>query len=128
MARALEVGAAAGLKRTFLDEIDFITALRARSEDLANISPAAACLLHALCRSVETKRANSASAPAALFTEQELRVLDLVARGRSNKCAAQLLDLSVNTVKWHLSHLYSKLGAHSREQAVAIARERGLVE
>ena len=61
------------------------------------------------------------------LTPRELEVLRLVADGRSNKAIAKGLFVSERTVKFHVSSLLAKLGASNRTQAVAIARERGLL-
>ncbi|HWC42695.1 MAG TPA: LuxR C-terminal-related transcriptional regulator [Actinomycetota bacterium] len=62
------------------------------------------------------------------LTEQERRVLRLLAAGRSNAEMAAELFVEQSTVKTHLVHLYSKLGVHSRTQAVARARALGLLD
>jgi LuxR family maltose regulon positive regulatory protein len=62
------------------------------------------------------------------LTERELEVLRLLAAGRSNAELAAELFVEQSTVKTHLLHLYSKLGAHSRTQAVARARALGLLD
>jgi LuxR family maltose regulon positive regulatory protein len=54
-------------------------------------------------------------------------VLALVAAGRSNRRVATELFVGVGTVKTHLYNAYRKLGAHSRTQAVARARELNLI-
>ena len=61
------------------------------------------------------------------LTPQELKVLRLLAAGRSNAEMAAELFVEQSTVKTHLIHLYSKLGVHSRTQAVARARALGLL-
>lgn len=61
------------------------------------------------------------------LSERELEILALVARGRSNKEIAADLVVSVATVKTHLNNTYRKLGASSRTQAIAIARDHGLL-
>ena len=48
------------------------------------------------------------------LTETEARVADLAAAGRSNKEIAAALFMGVSTVEAHLSHVYRKLGIHSR--------------
>lgn len=68
----------------------------------------------------------SASAPDAL-TEREREILRLVAEGRSNREIAEQLIFAVGTVKWYLNQIYGKLGVASRTQAVAQARELGLL-
>jgi LuxR family transcriptional regulator, maltose regulon positive regulatory protein len=62
------------------------------------------------------------------LTEQELKVLRLLAAGRSNAEMAAELFVAQSTVKTHLIHLYRKLDAHSRTQAVARARSLGLLD
>jgi LuxR family maltose regulon positive regulatory protein len=62
------------------------------------------------------------------LTERELEVLRLLAAGRSNAELAAELFVERSTVKTHLIHLYSKLGVHSRTQAVARARALGLLD
>jgi ATP/maltotriose-dependent transcriptional regulator MalT len=70
------------------------------------------------------------SAPSALvepLTARELDVLRLIAAGRSNREIADELFLAVNTVRSYSQQLYGKLAVSSRTQAVARARELGLI-
>jgi LuxR family maltose regulon positive regulatory protein len=62
------------------------------------------------------------------LTERELEVLRLLAAGRSTAEMAADLVVEQSTVKTHLIHLYSKLGVHSRTQAVARARALRLLD
>lgn len=61
------------------------------------------------------------------LTPKELRVLALLVEGYSNSAMAEKLHVSDSTVRTHLRSINSKLDAHSRTQAVAIARKLGLV-
>jgi LuxR family maltose regulon positive regulatory protein len=61
------------------------------------------------------------------LTERELEVLRLLAAGAPNRGIAQQLVVSLDTVKRHVSHLFSKLEVANRTQAVARARELGLL-
>jgi two-component system response regulator DesR len=62
-----------------------------------------------------------------LLTERERDILGLAQRGLPNPQIAQALHLSPGTVRNHLSAIYRKLGVHSRDEALAIAGERGLI-
>jgi LuxR family maltose regulon positive regulatory protein len=62
------------------------------------------------------------------LTERELEILRLIAAGRSNPEIADLLYLSLNTVKWHVRNLYGKLGVSNRVAAAARAQELGLLQ
>ena len=61
------------------------------------------------------------------LTDREQAVLDGLAGGLSAAAIADALFVSLSTVKSHRTSLYRKLGAHSRRDAVAIAREFGLL-
>lgn len=61
------------------------------------------------------------------LSERELEVLELLAEGCSNAEIAKRLIITVGTVKRHVSNIYGKLGVGSRTQAVAYAREIGLL-
>jgi DNA-binding NarL/FixJ family response regulator len=61
------------------------------------------------------------------LTLRERDVLSLLARGHQNKQIARELSVSERTVKFHVGSILSKLGASNRTQAVAAAREHGLV-
>ncbi len=62
-----------------------------------------------------------------LLTEREREILRLVERGLPNPQIAQALHLSAGTVRNHLSAIYSKLGARNKHEALAIAKEQGLI-
>jgi ATP/maltotriose-dependent transcriptional regulator MalT len=61
------------------------------------------------------------------LTPREREILSLLARGYSNKDIATALDLSGDTVKWHLKNLFAKLGANSRRHVVLRARTLGIL-
>ncbi len=61
------------------------------------------------------------------LSERELEVLCLMIQGDSNQKIAETLVLSIDTVKRHVSNIFSKLGVHTRVQAVAQARSLGLL-
>jgi LuxR family maltose regulon positive regulatory protein len=53
--------------------------------------------------------------------------LQLVAQGLSNREIGERLFLALNTIKGHNRHIFSKLGVQRRTEAVARARELGLL-
>lgn len=61
------------------------------------------------------------------ISARELAVLKELAAGHSNKEIAQRLHVSPNTVKTHVARLFEKLEARRRTDAIARARELGLV-
>jgi len=61
------------------------------------------------------------------LTERELEVLRLVAAGTSNRAIAAQLIVTLGTVKKHLNNIFGKLHVESRTQALARARELGLL-
>ena len=61
------------------------------------------------------------------ISRRELKVLEEIAAGRSNKEIAARLGVSPNTVKTHVARLFEKLDARRRTDAIARARELGIV-
>jgi len=61
------------------------------------------------------------------ITRRELEILELIARGLSNREIAEKLFVSENTVKTHSSRLFDKLNAKRRTQAVQLGKELGLI-
>jgi two-component system nitrate/nitrite response regulator NarL len=61
-----------------------------------------------------------------LLTEREREIIQLLARGESNKAIAQTLSISYDTVKQHVRHILTKLNLSSRvKAAVLFAKEGG---
>ncbi len=63
-----------------------------------------------------------------LLTRREIEVLQLAATGHSNKQIAHKLDISEETVKFHVKNTLSKLEANDRTHAVTIAVKRGIIQ
>lgn len=61
------------------------------------------------------------------LSEREIEILQLVAEGLSNQEIGRKLFIGVGTVKWYLTNLYGKLDVANRTQAVARARDLGIV-
>jgi DNA-binding NarL/FixJ family response regulator len=71
-------------------------------------------------------QANAAESPAGL-TRRELEILRLVAEGHSNSQLARMLWVTEQTVKFHLSNIYRKLGVSNRTEASRWAQLNGLL-
>jgi DNA-binding NarL/FixJ family response regulator len=61
------------------------------------------------------------------LTPHEVRLLQLLAEGHNYKTAASELEVSVNTVAFHMKRVYEKLHVHSKSEAVAKALRSGIV-
>jgi non-specific serine/threonine protein kinase len=67
-------------------------------------------------------------APGAALTAREIEVLRLLDQDLSNPQIAERLVVSRRTVDAHLRSIYDKLGVKSRDAAIRVAREQGLME
>ena len=67
-------------------------------------------------------------AKAAGLTERETSILRALARGLSNDEIAKELWVTQQTVKFHLTNIYRKLGVKNRTEATRLAYQQGLVE
>jgi len=100
-----------------------------------NIDPAdlAAVIRQALAGNVFYAGSGPSGAAAAArpewdLTPRETEILRALAEGHSNKQMAQQFWLSEQTIKYHLTNIYRKLGVGSRTEAVRQAYEHGLIE
>ncbi|MFJ8014805.1 response regulator [Streptomyces sp. NPDC096339] len=83
-------------------------------------------LISAYVRTPARARPPAAGVPAEL-TPRELEIWQLLATGLDNAEIARELDISVSTVKNHITGIFGKLGVRDRAQAVIAAYESGLV-
>ena len=140
LAEALTLACPQGYVRVFADEGAPMGALLGRlvaaqrADDTARIVPLGclARILRAFGRKVTPAAATAGAATAVpglvdQLTAREAEVLRLLAAGRANQAIARELVLSLDTVKKHVGHVLDKLGAANRTQAVARARELGLI-
>lgn len=91
------------------------------NQDLCEVLATVTPLLHdTFCRVIASVEASQELIKPqwSLLTERELTVLTWVGRGRSNGEIAELMDISKNTVKHHVSHIMQKLGGINRVQLV----------
>jgi LuxR family transcriptional regulator, maltose regulon positive regulatory protein len=135
LTQALALAEPEGYVRTFVDEgaamgglLSAVLQARQRSHlDAASRVPARylAMLLTAVAK--EARAPTAGEQLTELPSERELEVLAYIAAGESNQEIAGTLFVSTSTVKTHINNLYRKLNVSSRTQAVARAREMGLL-
>jgi LuxR family maltose regulon positive regulatory protein len=126
--RALTLAEPEGYFRFFVNEgkpmAELLTALSHAQEDnrLNNY-------IRKLLNAFDKTKSEPANAQALIdpLSERELEVLRLVADGLSNDEISQKLFLALSTVKGHNLRIFNKLQAKSRTEAVARARELGLL-
>jgi LuxR family maltose regulon positive regulatory protein len=131
---ALTIAASPGFVRVFLDEgetmADLLECYLAShpTEPLATRTnhPARVHARRLLAAFGRASRSTPA-APPEMLSPREVDVLRLLAQGRSNEAIATELVLALSTVKWHVAHIYRKLGVRGRMQAAARARELRLI-
>lgn len=124
LSRAVELAAPEGYRRAFLDEGQGIQQL------LPHVRQIAPAFVDELLFSFHPSKPVPASVEGFMeaLTERELEVLELVAKGLSNREIAEVLYVTLGTTKKHLNNIFSKLYVESRTQAVAKARELGLLK
>ena len=62
-----------------------------------------------------------------ILSEREIEILKKISEGKTNKEIAENLFITLNTVKWHTSNIYSKLSVKNRTEAVREAKKLGLL-
>jgi LuxR family maltose regulon positive regulatory protein len=130
--KALIAGEPGGFVNTFVDEGPPMAQLLYKAAT-AGIAPEYARRLLSAFPVAEPGHAKSPETQAPQtqlvepLSERELEILVLIADGLTNPEIASRLFLSVNTVKAHTRNIYSKLGVHSRTQAVARATALGIL-
>jgi LuxR family maltose regulon positive regulatory protein len=134
LADALALAQPGGFVRIFVDEGPPMAQLLSEAATLGIRPDYAGNLLAAL--EAEAQKHQDAShlspAPSAQplvepLSERELEVLQLIAQGLSNREISERLFLALSTVKGHNRNIYAKLQVQRRTEAVARARELGLL-
>ncbi len=124
-AQAVEAGAAAVMHKS-VPISDIIDAVRRLSAGEQLLAPTEALeMLRFLAE--ERKQDHAAHDAAARLTKREHQVLQALADGANDKEIAQRLCISTDTARNHLVHILSKLGVHSRLQALVFALRHGIV-
>lgn len=116
---AVRAGAAAYLTKGY-DVEQVIGTVRTLVEDGTILSPR-------LAESMLRELSRASSDGGSPLTEREADVLRLTATSHGTRDVAQLLDVSVRTVRNHLSAIYRKLDAHERTEAVVNGVPRGII-
>lgn len=120
-------GGAQGYLLKKIEPRALFTALRGVARGEASLSRTMATkLVSELTR--QGHRAGSRSAPTVGLSPREKEVLELVAKGKSNKEIASALVITENTVKNHLKNILEKLHLENRVQAATFALREGLLE
>lgn len=134
VAAAVHFAAHEGFMRLVLDEGAAVGAMLHRfqsvHEDKPSRDPIVSDYLQRLAQAfgpAPNEIERSARGMAEPLTRKELRALQLLSEGYSNDAMAEKLFVSESTVRTHLRNINAKLGAHSRTQAVSIARKLGLI-
>jgi len=126
--RALSLAEPEGYIRAFVDEGPAMARLLYQAAARGMVPQYSGRLLTAF---PDADTAQTHPTPAARLveplTEREVEIARLIAEGLSNQDVAQKLFLSLSTVKWHTHNIYGKLGVKNRTQAVAKARELGML-
>jgi LuxR family transcriptional regulator, maltose regulon positive regulatory protein len=123
--RALALARPEGLTRIFVDNGCPLAALLAEARRL---SPGHAAHLPETPRNGDTIQAAADAAQTEHLTDREQDILALIAQGQTNRQIADILYLSVGTVKGHINHIFSKLEVQNRTQALLRAHELGLLD
>jgi LuxR family maltose regulon positive regulatory protein len=128
---ALTLAEPGGFVRIFIDEGPPVAELLSEAA-ARGVAPDYVGKLLAVCEVEEHKNKEESALPQSqpLFealSQRELEVLRLIAKGLSNQEIGQRLFLSLNTVKGHNRIIFDKLQVQSRTEAVARARQLGLL-
>ena len=127
--RALRLAEPEGFVRLFVDEGPPMARLLHDAAARGTLPHYTRRLLTAfrLAAPAQTRQPDARSASVKLLSEREREVLHQIAEGLTNREIANRLHLSVYTVKAHARSIYEKLEANNRTQAVAKAREQGVL-
>jgi len=116
---AVQAGAAGYLLKNAQPQ-ELARAVRAAHAGEAVVDP------HIAARLLDSIAQPAGEPPADQLTPREQEVLELIARGLSNKRIARELGIAEKTVKTHAGHVFAKLGVTDRTQAALLAVRTGL--
>jgi LuxR family transcriptional regulator, maltose regulon positive regulatory protein len=126
---ALSLAEPSGYMRTFIDEGNRITGTLRRIITAGKNIAYASKLLDIINAQLPSHSPTSKTTAGLVesLSERELEVLKLIASGKPNKEIGSTLFLAIGTVKKHTNNIFGKLGVESRTQAIARARELGII-
>jgi DNA-binding NarL/FixJ family response regulator len=119
----LQAGASGYVLKT-ADSSELVRAVRAVHRGESALDPSIA---QKVVQQLTSGRRPDAGVAAEPLTRREIEVLDLAARGLTNKAIGQELGISDRTVQGHLANIYGKLGVGSRTEAVTEAIRQGWI-
>jgi LuxR family maltose regulon positive regulatory protein len=127
LGQAVQLAAAENHARPFLGLGESMSELLRSLQRRGESSPFIASLLARFTRRDAIQAAPAPPAPPQVLSKRELELLGLIAAGRSNKEIASQLFISLGTVKRHTVNIFTKLDVQNRTEAVAKARQLGLL-
>ena len=103
---------------------EIVVSIEAVAAGLCVLSPE---IVARLVAGRKPSRQTASGVPFETLTLREIEVLTMLADGLGNKEIARQLDISDNTVKFHLSSIFGKLGATNRTEAVMLGMRHGFI-
>jgi len=139
--QALTVGEDCGLVRSFLDERRSCEALLKQFSGSEHLPRKLQAYLEGLLEDGNSVMAGGASAESGdsdkkklrtmvekmSMSPKEMEILNYLGQGLPNKRIALAMDVSVETIRWHMKNIFSKLGVNDRHDATSRARILGLI-
>jgi DNA-binding NarL/FixJ family response regulator len=125
--RALDAGAVCFIGKS-IDPNDLAAAVRALLSDAIHLSRPSALANGSKSAHESTSASERSSQAESLLTRREIEILRLTAEGLSNGQMAKSLWVTEQTVKFHLSNIYRKIGVRNRTEASRWAQQNGVLE
>jgi len=114
----------AGARGYLLKDLDGDQCVEAIRDILKGGSPISPAIARHLLQVIRPE----ATTEAAMLSEREMDVLNVLARGFSKRESAEMLGLSINTINTHVKSIYRKLAVNSRAEAVYEATHLGIID
>ncbi|GAI89178.1 unnamed protein product, partial [marine sediment metagenome] len=124
---AIKAGARAYISKDTISIENLIKTVTLVAAGEVIVSPPMAARLLAEINLLLEEHEGAAKAGGVSLSKREQAVLSLVTQGLTNREIATSLFISEHTVKVHLRNIMGKFHAHTRQQAVALAREKAAI-